>query len=142
MVGEDHENVATGGQDPDGLLEGIFGVDTIEATLNIQPKFLDGRCTLTDDVNDLSDYIIYAADNVVTYSPTLDSYYNGTIDKTAIPGLPWDDAPASYLTWGGEVRPYKVVNVPGIWQNERADHWMLLMAISRKKTTASMNSIG
>ncbi len=34
----------------------------------------------------------------------------------------WDDAPASYLTWGGEVSgPYKVVNVPGIWQNERTE---------------------
>jgi hypothetical protein len=118
MVGEDHENVATGGQDPDGLLEGIFGVDTIEATLNIQPKFLDGE-NLTADVATFDKYIIYAADNVVTYSPTLDSYYNGTIDAT-IPDLPWSDAPASYLTWGGGTPPFKVVNVPGIWENERA----------------------
>jgi hypothetical protein len=102
MVGEDRENVATGGQDPDGLLMGIFGVDTIEATLNIQPKYLNGD-VLTADV------------------ATLDSYYNGTIDKAAIPDLPWSDAPASYLTWGGNPGPFKVVNVPGIWQNERTD---------------------
>ncbi len=49
MVGEDMENVATGGQDPDALMHGIFGVDTIEATLNIQPKFLNGDA-LTADV--------------------------------------------------------------------------------------------
>jgi hypothetical protein len=120
MVGEDRENVATGGQDPDGLLMGIFGVDTIEATLNIQPKYLNGD-VLTADVATFDKYIIYAADNVVTYSPTLDSYYNGTIDKAAIPDLPWSDAPASYLTWGGNPGPFKVVNVPGIWQNERTD---------------------
>jgi hypothetical protein len=120
MVGEDHENVATGGQDPDGLLMGIFGVDTIEATINIQPKYLNGD-VLSEEVNELSDYTIYAADNVVTYSPTLDNYYNGTIDKAAIPDLPWSDAPASYLTWGGNPGPFKVVNVPGIWQNSRAD---------------------
>jgi hypothetical protein len=120
MVGEDHENVATGGQDPDGLLMGIFGVDTIEATINIQPKYLNNGA-LTADVATFDKYIIYAADNVVTYSPTLDSYYNGTIDKAAIPDLPWSDAPASYLTWGGNPGPFKVVNVPGIWQNKRAD---------------------
>ena len=121
MVGEDRENVATGGQDPDGLLMGIFGVDTIEATINIQPKYLDGEA-LTADVATFDKYIIYAADNVVTYSPTLDSYYNGTIDKTVIPDLPWSDAPASYLNWGGlGTGPWKVVNVPGIWQNERTD---------------------
>ncbi len=121
MVGEDHENVATGGQDPDGLLMGIFGIDTIEASLNIQDYFLDGTA-LTDDVNDISDYIIYAADNVVTYSKTeLDPYYNGTIDGV------FSDAPASYLNWGGVDGEFKVVNVPGIWENERtaalvADH--------------------
>lgn len=120
MVGEDHENVATGGQDPDGLLEGIFGVDTIEAGLNIQDYFLDGE-DLVASVDEISDYIIYAADNVVTYSPTLDNYYNGSIDKAEIPDLPWDDAPASYLNWGGlGTGPWKVVNVPGIWENERS----------------------
>ncbi len=112
MVGEDMENVATGGQDPDALMHGIFGVDTIEATLNIQPYFLDGD-VLADAVNEISDYVIYAADNVLSYSTTLDDYYNGTVD-----GI-WEDAPASYLTWGGGVGPYRVVNVPGIWENER-----------------------
>jgi hypothetical protein len=123
MASEDYENVASGGQDPDGLLHGIFGVDSIEATLRIQPKYLTVDNTLTEDIDSPGDYFIYAADNVVTYSAAvLDDYYNGTVDGV------WDDAPASYLTWGGLGNgPWKVVNVPGIWQNERtnaliADH--------------------
>jgi hypothetical protein len=125
MAGEDYENVATGGQDPDKLLQGIFGVDSIEPKgLNIQPKFLEDDNTLTADIDSPGDYIIYAADNVVTYSADeLDDYYNGTIDGV------WDIAPASYLTWGGLGNgPWRVVNVPGIWQNPRsealsADHY-------------------
>jgi hypothetical protein len=120
MVGEDMENVATGGQDPDALMHGIFGVDTIEVGINIQERFMNGD-VLADAVDEISDYIIYCADNVLTYSPTLDNYYNGTVD-----GI-WDDAPASYLTWGGVEGPFRVVNVPGIWENSRtaalvADH--------------------
>ncbi len=114
MVGEDMENVATGGQDPDALMHGIFGVDTIENSLNIQPKYLSGEA-LTAEVDQISDYIIYAADNVVTYSATLDNYYNGTVD-----GI-YADCPASYLTWGGGTGPFRVVNVPGIWQNSRSE---------------------
>ena len=114
MVGEDMENVATGGQDPDALMHGIFGVDTIEPSLNIQPKYLSGEA-LTAEVDQISDYIIYAADNVVTYSATLDNYYNGTVD-----GI-YADCPASYLTWGGNPGPFRVVNVPGIWQNSRSE---------------------
>jgi hypothetical protein len=116
MVGEDRENVATYGQDPDNLLQGIFGVDSIKAWLNIQSKYLTVDNTLTEDIDSPDDYIIYAGDNVVIYSAAvLDDYYNGTVDGV------WDDAPASYLTWNGLQPPFKVVNVPGIWQNERTD---------------------
>jgi hypothetical protein len=115
MVGEDHENVATGGQDPDALLHGIIGVDTIENTIAIQSKFLNADSTLTDEVDDLSDIIFYAADNVVVYTSTLDSYYNGDLSPD------WDDAPSSYLTWGGVTGPFKVANVPGIWKNSRTE---------------------
>jgi hypothetical protein len=31
----------------------------------------------------------------------------------------YNDAPASYLNWGGNPGPFKVVNVPGIWENSR-----------------------
>jgi len=121
MVGEDKENVATGGQDPDALLHGISGVDTITNTILVQDKFLNPDGSLTDEVDEISDYIYYAADNVVTYSATLDNYYSGGLSPD------WDDAPSSYLTWGGVEGPFKVVNVPGIWSNSRtnaliADH--------------------
>jgi hypothetical protein len=112
MVGEDMENVATGGQDPDALMHGIFGVDTIELGINIADRFMNGD-VLSDEVDEISDYIIYCADNVLVYSNTLDNYYNGTVDGV------WDDAPASYLTWGGVEGPFRVVNVPGIWENSR-----------------------
>ncbi len=117
MVGEDYENVATGGQDPDALLQGIFGVDSIRSYLNIQPKFLINDNTLTADIDNPDDYIIYVADNVVTYSAdVLDAYYNGIVDGV------FGDAPTSYLTWGGFGNgPWKVVNVPAIWQNVRTE---------------------
>ncbi|KPL11232.1 MAG: hypothetical protein AMS26_20415 [Bacteroides sp. SM23_62] len=116
MVGEDMENVATGGQDPDGLMHGISGVDTITLNIWIQGKFLNEDSTaLTEEVDELSDIIYYAADNVVTYSPTLDFYYGGGYnDNTEF------DAPESYLDWGGMgTGPWEVVNVPGIWSNSR-----------------------
>ena len=124
MVGEDMENVATGGQDPDALMHGISGVDTITLNIWIQGKFLNADSTaLTEEVDEISDYIYYAADNVVTYSPTLDFYYGGGYnDNTAFA------APESYLDWGGMgTGPWEVVNVPGIWSNSRtqaliADH--------------------
>lgn len=115
MVGEDLENVATGGQDPDALLHGIIGVDTIENTIAIQSRFLTADSTLTEEVDELSDIIFYVADNVVVYTSTLDDYYNGSLDPD------FDDAPSSYLTWSGMEGPFKVVNVPGIWKNERTE---------------------
>jgi len=131
MVGEDAENVATGGQDPDGrnpvdngdgtittheMLHGITGIDTVIAKqISIQSKFYNEDSTLTSDVDEISDYIFYCADNVVASSSTLDAYYakeTGNYTGTL----------ASYLTWSGvgEV-PFDVVNVPGIWRNSRAE---------------------
>jgi hypothetical protein len=123
MVGEDMENVATGGQDPDALMHGISGVDTITLNIWVQGKFLNEDSTVLDPSLALDQIIYYAADNVVTYSTTLDEYYNGNVDGI-FPGV----APASYLDWGGMgTGPWEVVNVPGIWSNSRtqaliADH--------------------
>jgi hypothetical protein len=118
-VGEDRENVATGGQDPDALLHGLVGLDTITTNIWINSKFYANPADSTglrDDVDEISDYIWYAADNVCVASATLDNYYNGTVD-----GI-FDDAPASYLTWSGlGSGPWEVVNVPGIFMNERAE---------------------
>jgi hypothetical protein len=119
MAGEDYENVATGGQDPDKLLHGIFGVDSIEPVgLNIQPKFLTADNSLTADIDSPGDYVIDAEDNVVIYSAAvLDDYYNGSVDGV------FEDAPASCLNWGGLGNgPWRVVNVPAIWQNERTEN--------------------
>lgn len=115
MVGEDLENVATGGQDPDALLHGIIGVDTIENTIALQSRFLTVDSTLTEEVDELTDIIFYAADNVVVYTSTLDDYYSGSLSPD------FDDAPSSYLTWSGMEGPFKVVNIPGIWKNERTE---------------------
>ncbi len=113
-VGEDKENVATGGQDPDGLLHGISGVDTVTTSVWMNPKFLTEDSTLTSEIDEISDYIYYAADNVAVSSASLDNYYGGGLSPD------WDDAPSSYLDWGGMgTGPWKVVSVPGIWANER-----------------------
>jgi hypothetical protein len=116
-VGEDHENVATGGQDPDGLLCGIVGVDTIEVTQWLDKKYMNTDSTLlTSDVDQISDYIWYAADNVCVSSSTLDAYYAGT------PNDGIEGAPTSFLNWGGlGTGPWRVVNVPGIFMNSRAE---------------------
>lgn len=113
MVGEDFENVARGGQDPDALLHGILGVDTISSGIFIQEKYLSSDGELTEEVDGLDDIILYAADNVVTYSNTLENYYNGGLNSD------WDSSPTSYLKWGGMEGPHEVLNVTGIWKNER-----------------------
>ncbi len=116
-VGEDHENVATGGQDPDALLHGLVGVDTITVNQWLDKKYLNADSTaLTADIASIDNYIWYAADNVCVASNTLADYYTGT------PNDGIEGAPASYLNWGGLGNgPWKVVNVPGIFMNSRAE---------------------
>ena len=128
MVGEDLENVATCGQDPDALILGIAGVDTITNRIQIQEKFLTPDSALTGEVDELSDIIYYAADNVVVYSKELDNYYGGGYNDIG-------DYPVSYLTWGGAEGPFKVLNVPGIWYNERSQALVDTWVISSMKTT-------
>jgi hypothetical protein len=117
-VGEDHENVATGGQDPDALLHGLVGLDTITTRIWIDAKYYANPADstgLSSECDEISDYIWYAADNVCVASATLDNYYNGTVDGV------FTDAPASYLNWSGlGTGPWKVDNVPGILMNSRA----------------------
>jgi len=142
-VGEDMENVATGGQDPDALMHGIVGVDTITTKIWINSKFyLDGDSTqLGPEVDEISDYIWYAADNVTITSPTLAAYYAGDLNTVI------DGAPASYLTWGGLGEgPWEVVNVPGIFSNSRTDsliaHWDNIKAENNHVYTISQDSLG
>ncbi len=120
MAGDDMENIVTaGGANVDALLPGISGLEKISPAIAIQGKYLNEDSTaLTEELDELTDIIYYSADNVVTYSATLDNYYNGSIDGV------WDDAPASYLDWSGLEGPFKVLNVPGIWSNERTQAWI------------------
>jgi hypothetical protein len=115
-VGEDMENVATGGQDPDALMHGLVGLDTITVKQWLDKKYLNADSTaLTSDIDQISDYIWYAADNVCVSSSTLEAYYTGT------PNDGIDGAAASYLNWGGlGTGPWVVVNAPGIFMNKRA----------------------
>lgn len=110
MLGEDKVNIADGGQDPDKLLMGIVGVDTIMSSIKLQDEFLNDDGSLTSEVDSLNDIIYYAADNIVTYSTALDYYYNGEFNDLY-------DAPASYLS--GPNSPEKVFNTPAIWNNTR-----------------------
>jgi hypothetical protein len=112
MLGEDKVNIADGGQDPDKLLMGIVGVDTIMSSLKIQDEFLNDDGSLTEEVDSLNDIIYYTADNILTYSTELDDYYNGELNELY-------DAPASYLS--GPNDPLKVFNTPAIWNNTRTE---------------------
>jgi hypothetical protein len=115
-VGEDRENVMCGGNiycEPHDLV----GLDTITVHQWVDAKYLNADSTaLTSDIDEISDYIWYAADNVCVSSSTLDAYYHGTPDD----GI--DGAPASYLNWGGLGNgPWKVVNIPGIFMDSRVE---------------------
>ncbi len=116
-VGEDMENVATGGQDPDALMHGLVGLDTITVKQWLDAKYLNADSTvLTEDIDEISDYIFYAADNVCVSSSTLDAYYGGT------PNDGIEGAASSYLNWGGLGNgPWEIVNVPGIFMNSRTE---------------------
>jgi hypothetical protein len=116
-VGEDRENTLVGGGNPDPGPRGLIGVDSITVHLWVDAKYLNADSTeLTSDVDEISDYIWYAADNVCVSSSTLDAYYHGT------PNDGIEGAPASYLNWGGLGNgPWKVIYVPGIFVNERTE---------------------
>jgi hypothetical protein len=116
-VGEDMENVATGGQDPDALMHGLVGLDTITVKQWLDKKYLNADSTvLTSDIDQISDYVWYAADNVCVASSTLDAYYGGTPNDGIV------GAPSSFLNWGGlGTGPWKVVSVPGIFMNSRTE---------------------
>jgi hypothetical protein len=129
-VGEDMENVATGGQDPDpGMLMGNFGLDTLTVQagnpathINIQPEYLLGDGTIDPAKCGLDKIRALVSNNVLwTDTVALAAYYhNQAIGGfgpygTAFPG----DCPASYLTWTGGTGPFRVVNVPSIWMNSR-----------------------
>jgi Secretion system C-terminal sorting domain len=129
-VGEDYENVATGGQDPDwGMLMGNFGIDTLTVQngktkphINIQPDLMLADSTIDPAKCGLNKIKAFVSNNVLWTDTTLLApyYHNKAVGGfgpygTAFPGV----CPASYLTWTGGTGPFKVVNVPSIWMNPR-----------------------
>ena len=129
-VGEDMENVATGGQDPDwGMLMGNFGLDTLTVQngkakphINVQPEYLLPDTSIDPAKCGLDQIKAYISQNVLwTDTVALAAYYHNKAVGgfgpygTDYPGV----SPASYLTWTGGTPPFHVVNVPSIWMNPR-----------------------
>jgi hypothetical protein len=128
-VGEDRENVAQGGQDPDALLMGTIGIDTLTVQsgltkphINVQPEYMLADSTIDPSKCGLDKIKAFVSNNIQwTDTVMLEAYYkNKTVGAygpygTDFPG----ECPASYITWVVSSPPYKVVNVPGIWMNER-----------------------
>jgi hypothetical protein len=129
-VGEDYENVATGGQDPDsGMLMGTFNLDTIisyhpKPHINVQPEFLLPDTTIDPAKCGLDKIKAFVSNNILwTDTVALAAYYH----NKAVGGFgPYgtalvDTCPSSWLTWTGKTPPFHVVNVPSIWMNPRTD---------------------
>jgi hypothetical protein len=131
-VGEDMENVATGGQDPDwGMLMGNFGLDTLTVQngktkphINVQPEYLLADSTIDPAKCGLDKIQAFISNNILwTDTVAMAAYYrNKAVGGfgpygTDYPGV----SPASWLTWTGGTPPFHVVNVPSIWMNPRTD---------------------
>ena len=105
-VGEDAENVANSGQDPDKLFQGTISIDTIKAPVITQSKYwLNGDSTKFTDAVSLGNLRVYVADNINFNDPLLTPYYSSN--------------PQSYLTWFGGTPPFAIKNIPGMWMNSR-----------------------
>jgi hypothetical protein len=130
-VGEDYENVATGGQDPDNkMLMGTINLDTLTVHsgrttphINVQPEYLLGDGTIDPAKCGLDKIKAFVSNNILwTDTVALEAYYR----DRAIGGFgPYGGAypgvsPSSWLTWTSPANPpYPVVNVPSIWMNSR-----------------------
>ena len=131
-VGEDFQNVATGGQDPDpGMLMGNFGMDTLwvqggklHAPINIQPSYLNPDSTINQSLCGLDKMQALVANNILwTDTVMLKAYYhNMQIGGFGPYGTAFGGVTASsYLTWSipQADTPSMVVNIPSIWMNPR-----------------------
>jgi hypothetical protein len=129
-VGEDYENVLTGGTAPViPMLTGTIGLDTIVTNygitkphINVQPEFLLADSTIDPAKCGLDKIKAFVSNNVLwTDTVMLEAYYK----NKAIGGYgPYStdflgECPASYLSWTGGAPPFRVVNVPNIWMNSR-----------------------
>jgi hypothetical protein len=124
-VGEDKENIAKSGQDQDGLLMGCMSEDTLYVTngslkdhILVPSEYLNSDSTINQKLLGIDKMKAFISDNIHwTDTTLLDVYYKNTGGYNS----DFTDCPASYLNWYGYATagPWKVVNVPGIWMNER-----------------------
>jgi hypothetical protein len=131
-VGEDYENVATGGQDPDrGMLMGNFGLDTLTVQngtptthINVQAEYLLADGTIDPAKCGLDKIKAFVSNNIMwTDTVMLEAYYkNKAVGGYGPYGTSFvGECPVSMTDWYGTIPgpPYKVRNVPGIWMNPR-----------------------
>jgi len=132
LGGDDSISIIRGkGQDPDGLRDGIIGVDTLDRRLisNIQEKYKTYKSskdtgawdivTDLDGIAGLSKILFFAANNVIVSdsSTTFSNYWKG--NPADGKGNHAKDSAASYLNWGGQVGPYGLINFPEVFINSR-----------------------
>jgi len=106
-VGEDYNVIQSGGQDPDRLPMGIVGIDTVQVEHTL-------GTTVPEDIDEISEYQVYVANNVHWVSPLFNPYYNGQYNDVG-------DYPISRLGWELPDSTVQVRNVPPIWMNSRTE---------------------
>ena len=74
LSGDDPVNMGDGGQDPGRLPMGIFGVDTINVNILIQPQYRNGDGSINLSLVGPNKQKIYVADNVIVADNELDDY--------------------------------------------------------------------
>lgn len=150
MGGDDSINIIRGkGQDPDGLRDGVIGMDTINTRLvsAIQNEYKvyankadTGTWTIVPSIT-LSSLSLYAASNVLTKDTNIiwDNYWTGKnpADGTGAHAV---DSAASYLTWAiSPAGPYGLINYPEVFINSRgyalaADHHGIVISTVNKNS--------
>ncbi len=114
-MGKDSQNDLSS---PDGQATPIIAIDTLDINIGVAgiPSYAMNaeKTSLIAPYNDVSNYKIYAADNIYFNQPTLDVYNNGSY-SAAFPGV----APESYLSWHSP-GPHRV-DVPALFTGARED---------------------
>ena len=123
LAGDDSLNIIKiKAGDPDGLRDGVIGIDTIDTRLvtEIQNKYKKGTGFDTSQVG-LSHIKFFAASNVLTAdsNKVFYNYWHGIKPNDAI-GNHAKDSAASYLNWNvPKPGPYGLVNYPETFINSR-----------------------
>jgi hypothetical protein len=117
--GEDWENTIKHGDDPDTLFSSTIDIDSVNspgstATIKVQPEYYThGSPSYTAALN-ADKMKVYVSNNIYYNDTLLNRYYTTNAYNTL-----GRNYPISYLTWFGKNPPYRVVNVPCAWMNDR-----------------------